>query len=176
MQGVQPLVGLTQLPVHWVLGHLPPTVKRPRHEADDSPHLVPKLGISEPTPPCLPCAFMACRGTNLTTRFLTAVPAVANLLWNSMLCDLADTHQRLRYWRWFCLRGGGSTFLRNVCRLLSVAWHPFTLLQLDEKRQFLCVPLRVRWFSSLKDSETNSAHWVCLCVSYGVHSKQGIFT
>ena len=128
MQGVQPPVGLTQLPVQWVLGHLPPTVKRPRHEADDSPHLVPKLGISQPTPPCLPCAFMACRGTNLTTRFLTAVPVVANLLCNGMLCDLADTHQRLRYWRWFCLRDGGSTFLRNVCRLLSVAWRCYLLL------------------------------------------------
>jgi hypothetical protein len=37
----RPALGPTQPPSHWVLG-----VKRPGHEAGQSPYLVPRLGMS----------------------------------------------------------------------------------------------------------------------------------
>jgi hypothetical protein len=49
----RPVLGPTHSPIQWVPGALSPGVKRPGHEADHSPNLVPKLrmrGAIHPLP------------------------------------------------------------------------------------------------------------------------------
>jgi hypothetical protein len=55
----RPAVGPTQPPIHLVPGALSVGVKQPSHEADHSPHPVPRSRMHEATPPLPQYAFMA---------------------------------------------------------------------------------------------------------------------
>jgi hypothetical protein len=65
-------VGLTQPPIHWVLGALCPEVKQLGHEADHSPPIiaeVKKLWINTSTPPCVIMTAINLLSTGIALHF-----------------------------------------------------------------------------------------------------------